>query len=513
MKTTVVNLFAGPGAGKCHAKGTKILLHDGTIKAVEDIVVGDKLMGPDSTPRNVLKLSRGTGCLYEVRPVKGEPYKVTGNHVLPLKFNANGKETDVFISVEDFLTLPKWKRERLKQWRIGTDFSSKTLSLEPYFLGLWLGDGSKDDQRITNPDVEVLNYLENYAARLNLFFRQHSYTEKTANTYSLSTGRDRKRTNEVLDKLRLLNVINNKHIPLEYKISSRKDRLQLLAGLLDTDGYYDGKCFEIITRYKELAEDILFICRSLGLAAYCGIKVATCQNNFIGSYYRIHISGHLEEIPTLIQRKQPQVRQQIKSVLRTGITVTPVGIDSYYGFEVDKDSLYLLGDFTVTHNSTIAASIFSNLKWMGIDCELVTEYAKDKVWQEHSAVFDNQVYLFAKQYYKLSSVVDKVPVVVTDAPLLLPLVYQKVSIPYFKEFVLDRFFSFNNINFFLDRGAKEYKEVGRNQTAQEAVEIDKMIQSLLDNNDIAYEYMPWNVNKFVVDSYITNIIMEHLLLI
>jgi hypothetical protein len=163
--------------------------------------------------------------------------------------------------------------------------------------------------------------------------------------------------------------------------------------------------------------------------------------------------------------------------------------------------------------STIAASIFSNLKWMGIDCELVTEYAKDKVWQEHSAVFDNQVYLFAKQYYKLSSVVDKVPVIVTDAPLLLPLVYQKVSIPYFKEFVLDRFFSFNNINFFLDRGAKEYKEVGRNQTAQEAVEIDKMIQSLLDNNDIAYEYMPWNGNKFVVDSYITNIIMEHLLLI
>ena len=78
-------LYAGLGSGKCHAKGTSIMLSSGEIKLVEDIEVGDLLMGDDSTPRTVLSLARGQDKMYEVVPVKGDKYIVNSEHILCLK--------------------------------------------------------------------------------------------------------------------------------------------------------------------------------------------------------------------------------------------------------------------------------------------------------------------------------------------------------------------------------------------------------------------------------------------
>lgn len=73
------------GTGKCLGRGTPVLLFNGTVKPVEDIRVGDLLMGPDSGPRRVLSLARGIDRLYKVVPVKGDPYIVNEPHVLSLK--------------------------------------------------------------------------------------------------------------------------------------------------------------------------------------------------------------------------------------------------------------------------------------------------------------------------------------------------------------------------------------------------------------------------------------------
>ena len=102
------------GAGKCHRKGTPILMFDGSIKAVEDVQVGDKLMGPDSAPRTVLALGRGTEMMYEVAQVKGEPYYVNESHILSLR-----KRGDlVNMPLTEYLTLTTSQKKLHYGWRV-----------------------------------------------------------------------------------------------------------------------------------------------------------------------------------------------------------------------------------------------------------------------------------------------------------------------------------------------------------------------------------------------------------
>ena len=146
-------LYGPPGTGKCLGKGTPVMMFDGTIVSVEEIKPGDLLMGPDSRPRKVLSTTCGIDDLYKITPVKGEPYIVNKNHILSLKMSGNNcgyKHGDIVnISIEDYKTKSKWFRERAKGWRTGIEFQMKELPLDPYFLGLWLGDGSSNSPRIT----------------------------------------------------------------------------------------------------------------------------------------------------------------------------------------------------------------------------------------------------------------------------------------------------------------------------------------------------------------------------
>ncbi|MBZ0266255.1 hypothetical protein K8I28_16480 [bacterium] len=75
----------------CHAKGTGVLMYDGKIKAVEDVQPGDRLLGPDSTPRKVLRLYRGREMMYRIVPKKGKPFVVNQSHVLSLRGTNEGK--------------------------------------------------------------------------------------------------------------------------------------------------------------------------------------------------------------------------------------------------------------------------------------------------------------------------------------------------------------------------------------------------------------------------------------
>ena len=116
-------LTAPSGVGKCHGVGTKIRMADMTIKNVEDVVVGDFVMGADGSPRKVLNLSSGYGKLYRVDQVKGDSYVVNENHLLSLKASIKLPSNSVMagevmnIKVSDWLKLSKWKQGVLKGYK------------------------------------------------------------------------------------------------------------------------------------------------------------------------------------------------------------------------------------------------------------------------------------------------------------------------------------------------------------------------------------------------------------
>jgi SpoVK/Ycf46/Vps4 family AAA+-type ATPase len=154
--------------------------------------------------------------------------------------------------------------------------------------------------------------------------------------------------------LRSYSLLGNKHIPLVYKTASRSDRLKLLAGLVDSDGHLDMGCFDFCQKSSILADDIAYLARSLGYAVHRTTEYKSCTNSkrpHSDYYQRVRISGELSEVPTFLPRKKAEFRKQIKNVLRTGFTVESLGDGEYYGFTIDKDKLFLLGDFTVTHNT------------------------------------------------------------------------------------------------------------------------------------------------------------------
>ena len=148
--------------------------------------------------------------------------------------------------------------------------------------------------------------------------------------------------------------------------------------------------------------------------------------------------------------------------------------------------------------STGAAYVFSRLKMLGINAELVTEFAKDKVWEGSKAVFENQAYIFGKQYFRISRVKGKVDVVVTDPPIMLSCFYGEndpVLGDEFNSLVKKVSNSFISLNVFIDR-VKPYNPVGRFQTEEQSDEISRRLQDLLASFGVQLRHYPGNLEGY-----------------
>jgi replicative DNA helicase len=366
-KGDLVIIAARPAMGKCLGKGTKVLMFDGTLKKVEEVVVGDKLMGDDSTPRNVLSLARGREEMYWVHQNKGLKYRVNKSHILSLKRSRNeGPHThgDVLnIEVSDYIEKSNKFKSNYKGYKVSIDFEAKPLDIEPYFLGLWLGDGRTSDVRIATQDDEIVEYLQDYAYALDKKLHQYEVMGKCT-MYGITNiqkeGALKDVSNSLQGKLRTLGVLDNKHIPQHYIANSRQNRLELLAGLIDSDGYYDDKfhVMEIVQKNKSLAKEIKFLADTLGFRASIKAKKASIKSiNYECEVYRVRIVGNLDSIPTKIPRKQARALVSNRDHQHTGITVEYDKVDDYYGFVLDGNHLFLLEDMTVTHNTAFVLNM------------------------------------------------------------------------------------------------------------------------------------------------------------
>lgn len=393
----------------CHAKGAKIMMFDGSIKNVEDIIIGDKLMGDDSTERNVQELFRGHSDMYKIQPIKGNPFVVNGEHILSLKATnmismryrkdreghkawavrwkefdddkvvlnkskhfedkdaahnfmeniKNDKKTikhgDVIdVSVNKYLeNIGRIGKRDMYLYKCPTEFPSRDVPVNPYIFGYWLGDGHSNHSSITTEDKEVADYIHQ---ELDGKCDVHISQEGNAKTYSIC----KKENDEdfcCYAELRKLGVINNKRIPDLFKNNSKEIRMEVLAGLMDSDGHHQKAAneFEITLKNELLMDDVISLARSLGFACYKYQKTGTWTHNGVkksGIYWRTYIVGEgLESIPTKLPRKLATKRIKNKNVSMIGFKIEKVEDDDFYGFELDGNHRYMMDDYIVTHNS------------------------------------------------------------------------------------------------------------------------------------------------------------------
>ena len=368
-------LVAAPtGSGKCHPAGTMILMYDGNLKAVESIVPGDQLMAPDSQPRKVRSTSTGYGPIVEIWPVKGKPWRCNDEHVLTLvrtgendrpKNRSRNRDGEIVnISVKEYRGMSRYYKHIHKLFRSGEiqfhhPKDRRESLIPPYILGLLLGDGDLTNGRagVTTVDAPVVKALKEYAKQIQVRLVNFEDPDRTPSYYFRRAHTAI--SNPSLNHCRTLGIIEHragdKFIPDRYKTALPEDRLELLAGLMDTDGHLHQDTstgYDYLSKSKRLAEDVCFVARSLGLAAHLRIKTQA-----EGIYWRVSISGETNRIPCRIPRKQAKPRLQKKNHLRTGFTIRDLGHKKYYGFTLDGDGRYLLDDFTVTHNTVCLSEI------------------------------------------------------------------------------------------------------------------------------------------------------------
>ncbi len=257
------------------------------------------------------------------------------------------KDGGVYVTPEWLASLPEFSLDRYIRVSLSLNVKNYSPSLtvdpwriDPYYLGLWLGDGTSTSGMITSMDPEIVDFLHEYAATSFKGWKWHqaSKPKNKASTYSLRSTKQEnlnggpfehtsklvreepwrideicaeRNANPLHIRMDLVDVLHNKHIPEVYFTASRVDRLQLLAGFIDTDGYLETNCYEIQQKSTTLADNLQRLVQELGFFMHRRGKLAKCKNGVTPEsktgipVHRMTIFGFgLEEIPCKLPRKK-----------------------------------------------------------------------------------------------------------------------------------------------------------------------------------------------------------------
>lgn len=363
----ILNLI---GSQNCLSPEVEVRMHDGSVKKASEVVMGDLLMGQDSLPRKVVSLCSGEAPMIEIRPKVGRPFKVTENHLVTVvckrgKKSPHGNKGWVPSATPGKLydipakELSKWPSSKLDSYGLLTpciEYPEAEQEIDPYIYGMWLGDGTSTSMALTSAD-DIL------AERWTAYFEGKGFgvsisTKKgtPAKTHHvIRKALKTQKRNPMLSFVRR-STPGGKRILREYLVASVDQRKLLLAGLIDTDGFLEKTAYEIACSYPDLAKDIVTLAESLGFRVSKKRKKTnyTRKSGEPAWTEVIRICGDIHTLPVLLPRKKKTAPEQGRGVRKhgvTGFTVHDVGRGPYAGFEVDGDHRFLLGDYTLTHNS------------------------------------------------------------------------------------------------------------------------------------------------------------------
>lgn len=331
---------------ECYSPDTEILTEDWTFKEIKDINLNDKVIVEGGIVKTVKAKTYGKADRYLIKQPYGKDYIVTKNHRLVL--NQYGKGEIILTAEEYFNLSDNQKRHITRVTSNGIESEDIFNGIPPYLLGLWLGDGRKGAFTILvnkEEEPELLQYLGMVAQMRNIPFEyRKSDCVKIVEFAFLGINQE----------LRDIGVYKNKHVPEQYLKSSIETRLQLLAGLVDSDGYSDKKkgCIEFGMSKKHIIESIRLIALSCGLSAS---DVTHRKSSYDTDSYRVFISGELSMIPILTAKKSFEGYVPVSRGRRNKVSIEHIGVGDYIGIQVDgetdEERKLILSDFTLSLNS------------------------------------------------------------------------------------------------------------------------------------------------------------------
>lgn len=458
----------------CFAADTPILMWDGGVKMSQDIQVGDELVGDDGTKRTVQDTVTGEDMMYEVEQNTGMNYTVNSKHTLLLKFSGEKQihwreaknlwimrwmdrtdftakskrisQTDtktkedalreleqfrdtldfpeeIEIMVDKYITLGDSIKKSLVGYKSeGIHWEKKTVPLDPYMMGLYLGDGINDGMSfaINAPeDPEILEYILTWAEQNHCEvvhddiyrFRIRRCDNKNNKQKAIGRGATSETCNgcktkksgfcdrpnvpyteehhmarknpfrEIIEGYGM--VGDKKKIPQDYLVNDRESRLRLLAGIIDTDGHLhkmnDGKRIMIVSSQQVFANQIVLLSRSLGFPTTIravpkkGVSFSKGgEKKDYDDHYQINISGKISAIPTIIARKKCCDSSPNRDGLKTSIIVREKGRGTYFGWKVDGNRRFVLKDMTSLRNCSQMYCISCQTPWDWITGKIVT---------------------------------------------------------------------------------------------------------------------------------------------
>ena len=136
--------------------------------------------------------------------------------------------------------------------------------------------------------------------------------------------------------------------------------------------------------------------------------------------------------------------------------------------------------------STVAAELFARLKKMGIHCELVSEYIKDRGDEENQTMPKNQIAIFGMEHYNISNKLGKVDVIVHDGSFINNIIYKAEENKHFDDLIISEYKRFWNLDFFIKRGNIEFETYGRIHNLKQSKELDKIIKETYDSYELSY---------------------------
>ena len=329
MKSSLA-LIGPPGVGKCLGKNTPVLLYNGKIELVQNIIIGDVLMGDDSSPRIVTSLARGREQMYRIKQSYGDSYIVNESHILSLWDKSSGKIVD--MSLVDYLSSDNTTELFGIKVPVELNIYKKVVmpDLDPYVMG-----------RLYGADVDGCINMSRQ------FFGNKVKFEHVKSTI-----------HRILDFNKHLPEENRYHILPCYKYNTIYNRLRFIIGFLDSCatqmslGY-----FKFIVKTKSLHDDLMFMIRSVGIkveSLYFS-RINIDYQRYITDAYICSISSSSGINNITIKKNNDILGYNLDRYINNiKITVEKLDIDEYYGFTIDDNNRFLLGDFTVTHNTKIS---------------------------------------------------------------------------------------------------------------------------------------------------------------